>query len=144
MIDSEHLKLEMRILELINQNETNLKENVNDRMTKYEQGVNEETSSLKDHITNIKKQVDLKYIEDTKELAFKLAELERKCQSFTKNSINTYAEQLKGGKETINKNSSSSRAGTKKSSIIPQKLSTQKTQIHKAKKFKYNEKQEEQ
>ena len=79
MIDSEHHKLELRILELINKNEINLKENVNDRMTKYEQGVNDETRSLKDHITNIKKQVDLKYIEDTKELAFKLAELERKC-----------------------------------------------------------------
>ena len=79
MIDSEHHKLELRILELINKNEINLKENVNDRMTKHEQGVNDETRSLKDHITNIKKQVDLKYIEDTKELAFKLAELERKC-----------------------------------------------------------------
>jgi hypothetical protein len=55
MIDSEHLKLEMRILELINKNEANLKENVNDRMTKHEQGVNDETRSLKDHITNIKK-----------------------------------------------------------------------------------------
>ena len=44
--------------------------NVSDRMDIYEKGVNEETRSLKEHITNIKKQIDLKYIEDTKELSF--------------------------------------------------------------------------
>jgi hypothetical protein len=78
MIDSEHLKLENKILKLINLNEANLKKNVSDRMNAYEKGVDEETRSLKEHITNIKKQVDLKYIEDSKELEFKLADLERK------------------------------------------------------------------
>lgn len=92
MIDSEHLKLETKILNLIKLNELNLKTSVNDRMNAYEKSVDDETLSLKEHITNIKKQVDLKYVEDTKELAFKLADLERKCQSFTKNCINTYSE----------------------------------------------------
>jgi hypothetical protein len=55
MIDSEHLKLETKILNLIESNEKNLKINVSDRMDTYEKGVNEETRSLKEHITNIKK-----------------------------------------------------------------------------------------
>ena len=55
MIDSEHFKLETKILNLININELNLKTNVSDRMDAYEKSVNEETRSLKDHISNIKK-----------------------------------------------------------------------------------------
>ena len=54
MIDSEHFRLETKILNLINLNELNLKTNVSDRMDAYEKSVNEETRSLKDHISNIK------------------------------------------------------------------------------------------
>ena len=55
MIDSEHLKLETKILNLIKLNELNLKNSVNDRMNAYEKSVDDETLSLKEHISNIKK-----------------------------------------------------------------------------------------
>lgn len=117
MIEYEHDKLEKKLMDLISQGEINYKNETNKRMSTFENDVKLETHMLQERITTIKQQIDLKYIEDMKELAFNLADIERKCQSFTKNCITTYSEQLKC-KDTINKQSSSSRAGTKKGNSI--------------------------